>query len=421
MSNRSEYFTGILSNGFKISNYGLATDKFGRFKDETLDYIDRNGRDKLYHKFYFSSHKQIIAYLQSKQSNIQATLKNSGYLVESIHIEQNWRLVLNLGQATAYNNGFLLHPVYGIPYLSESAIKGMVRTYVIESKYAFDEKKALENDEFRALFGSRNSKDNTNEQQGLVHFAPAYPTNSTNDGQGKEFTIEADIINSLNKDYYGDDKEYPTEENKGNPLKFITLKNAEFKPYVYVKPNAYLNEEKAKDLLDKMIAYIKEAFEIKGIGAKTNKGYGRLLINRESQLKSEELRKINLRKEEQNSLREKTLKEIKSKKEQRIKILRDKGLSYLTEEATGFKTQLTGLSYQVEEYKSLLNIEVITKEEDIEAIKRWFEKFMAVKGKGTMNKKKKFINNSNYKIEIASWIGLKETDKLYSKYINILK
>lgn len=281
-----------LQSLFSISNYGLGLNKFGRFNKNKLDYIDYNGQDNLYHKFVFKDHWDIIAYTQKKQKDLRTELK-CYFTVDGISVQQDWRLVLNLGETTAYNNGFLLHTIYGIPYLSDTAIKGMVRTYVIENYFDFKEDIALKNEVFIDLFGTANKQDsdvgeqeNDKVQQGLIKFAQAFPMNTIND----PYTIEADIINNHNEDYYADDNtvNYPSDSTAPIPIKYITLKKAIFEPYFYIakqhETKKIVNSEdefskalEGKTLLEAMHQLMLGAFKVKGIGAKTNIGYGRLL------------------------------------------------------------------------------------------------------------------------------------------------
>ena len=194
-----EYLKPLYQDSRTI-NYGLKNDKIPCFNDDKFLYT-RNG-DRLVHPFNTNSYRDILDYTLQKQNNIKESLESAGYLVKTIDIKQTWRLVLNLGEKNAYENGFLLHPVYGVPYLSESAIKGMVRTYVIENYYDFDEDSALKCPDFQILFGEESFKSDelTKGNIGLIHFHPAFLTE-------RNFEITADVITNLNENYYNKDND----------------------------------------------------------------------------------------------------------------------------------------------------------------------------------------------------------------------
>jgi len=278
---------------FEISNYGLAIDKFSRFTGKTLDYIAYNGGDNLYHRFdkiIGNQDKSILKYAQAKQKKRIKKLE-SKYDVGQIEIQQNWRLALHLGSATAFNNGFLLHPVYGIPYLSDTAIKGMLRSYVVENYFDFDEDKALKSRLFVCIFGEGNDQDKSIGKQGKVTFLPAFPTN-------EDFSVEADVMNPHNSNYYGSNNKYPTDTENPTPIKFITLKKAVFQPAFFIKKGseacfsdtiAFDKAFNGKTLMETVSELMLKAFELKGIGAKTNKAYGRLFPKEKLEKKKQEM------------------------------------------------------------------------------------------------------------------------------------
>lgn len=274
---------GTRSWGIHCSNYGLALDKFGRNICEKLDYVSAAGQDTLQfnHKEKFSVGLKIAA---DKFKQIINFYHGDGII--QVSLSQNWRMVLNLGATTAYNNGFLLHKIYGVPYLPGQAIKGVLRHYVITTYFESDEKKAWRNSSFRTLFGNEEVEDKDEDgnikvikpTQGKAIFFDVFPANDS-------FYIEADIMNPHNTKYYEPSNlsQYPNDTTNPVPIKFLTLMNASFNLTVFVPES--MQQEKIefteskqwntpKEALEELL---KEAMWLQGIGAKTNLGYGRLL------------------------------------------------------------------------------------------------------------------------------------------------
>ena len=282
-----EQTRGTKSWDINCSNYSLALDKFGRNVGSKFDYISHSGQNNLQFnpKGRFEE-GYVLAKVKQKQLVAHYDDRNKGIMVQ-VQLIQNWRMVLNLGATTAYNNGFLLHKIYGVPYLPGQAIKGVLRHYVIATYFESNEKKAWQNESYRLLFGNEevesDEKDGDEKNkvirasQGKAIFFDVFPTNDN-------FTIEADIMNPHNTKYYEPSNlsQYPNDTTNPVPIKFLTLKDASFNITVFV-PKEY--KEKKIDFPDSnewnspqnaLKQLLSEAMEFQGIGAKTNLGYGRL-------------------------------------------------------------------------------------------------------------------------------------------------
>jgi CRISPR-associated protein Cmr6 len=173
-----------------------------------------------------------------------------------------------------------LHHIYGIPYIPESAIKGVTRhwavlrlaeEYVKKGKNieeaieavskALEEGKELEElkeinlnpeitfQDLIKIFG-------TQKEEGKVIFFDAYPDES--------IELKIDIMNPHYPDYYGGDKP-PADWQNPVPIKFLTVEKAKFLFYL---------ASRDKDLLTKAENLLKDALKNYGIGAKTSLGYG---------------------------------------------------------------------------------------------------------------------------------------------------
>lgn len=306
-------------------NYGLLVEKFPYFNTDKFDYIKNTRKgDELNYSFSATDHSAILAFANEKQAATVKKLKAQKKKIISLFLEQNYRMVLNIGEENGYNNGFLFHHLYGIPYLNESAQKGIFRTYIVEKYFKDDEDAALNDSVFQFLFGKKNNNEKDIALQGNLRFLNAFPTN-------ENFKIEADIMNNHNTDYYG--KGYAvSDKDKKTPIKFITLKNAKFKPVIYLdnlhlfqlddSECPYAGKIKNTDIQTFIEEEYYEAYRYKGIGAKTNVGYGRLKINEEGkEAHKKEMEKAEELNESINSLLEKceNFNDIQTKIGNRIK------------------------------------------------------------------------------------------------------
>ena len=173
----------------------------------------------------------------------------------------DWRLIVGLGSEHVQETSMTFHHIYGIPYIPGSAVKGVLRHWWLNDGFAdnngnIDEKKALKDANFIAVFGSE-------EQKGEVQFLDAYP---------EEVHFATDIMNPHYSKYY-DGKEPPTDHQNPVPIPFLTVEKTTFR-FVFLAKDEKLFDNKFKELF-------KKALELKGIGAKTSVGYGYFRIGDE--------------------------------------------------------------------------------------------------------------------------------------------
>lgn len=152
-----------------------------------------------------------------------------------------------------------LHPLYGVPYLPASGIKGVIRNAWIQEKADGSEEKALMDEQFRKLFGAGGNSELG--QKGDLVFFDAFPeVNSSK--------VVYDVITPHYKDYYNNEgKNPPTDDQNPNPLQFPIIKDGSFKIVI-----GQISQEKNE--LKEIETIIKLAFERFGVGAKTSIGYG---------------------------------------------------------------------------------------------------------------------------------------------------
>ena len=228
----------------KIDNFHLKLNRYAQF-DEGLD---RFAFDESIEEFDFSDYKDI---LQIDKEIIEKLNLN----LYECSLKVDYRLKIGAEQSI-YETSLRLHHIYGIPYIPASAIKGVVRSYIIIEKFDSKEEEALKDSEFIDIFGSQ-------EQEGRVIFFDAFPITKP--------TIKVDIMNPHYGHYYNEGKA-PTDDKNPIPINFLTVENTEFQFFIASKEN--LESFKIKD--KSIEKWFKEALQNHGIGGKSAVGYGYL-------------------------------------------------------------------------------------------------------------------------------------------------
>ncbi|MFN4298823.1 MAG: type III-B CRISPR module RAMP protein Cmr6 [Thermaurantimonas sp.] len=292
------------STNFKIENRILKKRgqdcqvAFGDNKDDAV---------KKYYQNFIARHHHNA--LQLTGGNLLPKSYDSNQKNE-LQFQPDWRLVVGLGSGSVFETSITLHHIYGFPYIPASAVKGVLRSYLIttlqgnkadseallfhHSKEMCDifgcgeetiyeengQKKRMTTyykrcyNEDRQKFGKDTSKyryPETTEKTGDVIFFDAYPTHSP---QG---CIKADIMNPHYPEYYGGNKP-PADWQSPVPIIFLTVENLTFQ-FMVGLPKGVENQHiklgnKSDDMLTVVSDYLKEALTQRGIGAKTAVGYG---------------------------------------------------------------------------------------------------------------------------------------------------
>lgn len=162
----------------------------------------------------------------------------------------DWRMVTGMGEASVYETNMTLHPIYGVPYIPASSIKGILRHYLNE----FDEGKEL----IEQVFGKNDEESRTGKPvRGQYIFFDAFPT--------KAPRIELDVMTPHYPKYYSEGQP-PADWQSPNPIHFLTVGQGTPFRFLIGLPN--------NELQSKLDAWLKEALKSRGLGAKTAVGYG---------------------------------------------------------------------------------------------------------------------------------------------------
>lgn len=151
-----------------------------------------------------------------------------------------------------------LHPLFGIPYIPASVIKGTLRGVWVMEQYGGNVEKAEADDDFIALFDGKR-KDGKSFEGKLVFF-DIFP---------EKFTIKLDIQTLHHEKYYNKSYRQPTDDQTAIPIRFACLKDSVF-PVFIASGDKDVRNHWHNDIDD----MVRCMFTQYGIGAKTALGYG---------------------------------------------------------------------------------------------------------------------------------------------------
>lgn len=197
---------------------------------------------------------------REKQQNLIGTLEGQFKIYQL-----DGHFVTGMGNSHPIENGFSWHHTLGVPYLSGSQVKGLLRA-IIEQFYPEDETKE---EIMLKWFGSK-SKNAQENQVGELIFFDALPT--------KKPELSVDIMTPHMGDWYAeggkitnietDSDKIPADWHDPTPIPFLAVKNAGFLfSIAKCRPDSDINIDKVFEFLDKALTHL-------GAGAKTQTGYG---------------------------------------------------------------------------------------------------------------------------------------------------
>ena len=259
-----------------IDNFALKLNKAARFEEEKFKLFKTN-RGKIKYQIKANISKELIENIS--KAHYGSIKKLNLKLSNELLLRPDWRLIVGLGNESVYETSMTLHHIYGVPYIPGSAIKGVVRSYIITELFGKNEngdldlkhaeQRAFQDQGFCDIFGAPKNSFYKKSIQGSVIFFDALPIEPPK--------IEPDVMNVHYPDYYGGNKP-PTDYQNPNPIYFLTVKETPFKFILGIKERNNTPIQKGKfegrKPLDVAFEYLKKALSEHGIGAKTAVGYG---------------------------------------------------------------------------------------------------------------------------------------------------
>lgn len=162
-------------------------------------------------------------------------------------------VVCGMGERTPGENGLTLHPVYGVPYLPGTSLKGILRAWVLGQ--AWGEEWANDGRWFRELFGAGGHEG----AAGVIDVMDALPVS------GSAPLLAVDVLTPHHGNYYRG-AGAPLGWENPVPVHFLVA-NAGVTYRVVV--------EGAAGWVEKAAEWLALALAERGVGAKTRAGYGR--------------------------------------------------------------------------------------------------------------------------------------------------
>lgn len=207
--------------------------------------------------------------------------------VKRLDLTSAWRLVAGLSGGGAMENAAMtLHPIYGVPIIPGSSLKGLARAYAVTCWLPEQPDKAAAWEQTLRVFGNMSSAPwvrdlarktherfnletlpDTDDAAGAVVFHDAWPH-----GVPK---IEVDIVNNHHKPYYQDLKEFPADWQSPEPSYFAAVApDTKFSFAVSLRHSCI---QRGGELLDLAALWLQRGLADLGAGAKTAAGYGHFL------------------------------------------------------------------------------------------------------------------------------------------------
>lgn len=178
---------------------------------------------------------------------------------QAIVLKTTSRFATGLGREHPIENGFVWHPVLGVPYLPGSSVKGLVRAWATTWAEPKPDLAACQR-----IFGAQNTV-------GTVLFLDALPVAPTQ--------LKADVMTPHYGDYY-QGKSPPADWLSPTPIPFLTVAPGQLFQFALAPaaPDAGADCETA-------IQWLTKALEQLGAGAKTAVGYGRFAHDKTAETK----------------------------------------------------------------------------------------------------------------------------------------
>jgi CRISPR-associated protein Cmr6 len=206
--------------------------------------------------------QQALEHLRARQIDGLRRLATHNHVFCGVS-QVDWRLIIGIGGEHVQETGMTLDHIYGIPVIPESAIKGVVRSWIIGELFGGDEELAMreirddDSDELKQNKGDFLDVFGSQEQAGKVQFLTAYPN-------GNSVAFATDIMNPHFPRYYAGSSP-PTDDQDPIPVNFLTVTDTEYR-FVFVT--------KVERLVELVSGWLGDAIQNKGLGAKSAVGYG---------------------------------------------------------------------------------------------------------------------------------------------------
>lgn len=265
------------------ANTGLWFERFfNQFNQDATEILESKkindeltqGKNFWLQQFKSAGNTDALQAAAQQQMNLVKQLKGKHKFFNT-----QWHFVTGTGYPHPVENGLLWHPVYGVPYLSGAAVKGLVRAWVEEWEFADikdeSDRESKKRERLLAWFGSdyKLPKDQQQPvQTGDLIFFDALPV--------KSVRLVTDIMTPHQDEWYSDGgnikdvvtehKKIPADWHDPNPIPFLVVDKATSYLFSIAPRHAQVTEA----TMNEVIECLTQALEWLGAGAKTATGYG---------------------------------------------------------------------------------------------------------------------------------------------------
>jgi len=177
------------------------------------------------------------------------------------------RLVIGQGVSSVLETHLSTHPVYGVPFIPGSALKGLAAHYC-HNRLGQNPTFRMNGSSYNVLFGNQ-------EKAGMIHYCDAFPTPET-----VADALHLDILTPHHQKYNqlrtndlanGQNAPSPRDDDSPVPVPFLTVK-AKFRVLLTCESD----QPEADEWLEIAKTIVTKAAEQEGLGGKTNSGYGQM-------------------------------------------------------------------------------------------------------------------------------------------------
>ena len=215
----------------------------------------------------------LLQAAQQRRAAAVARLVARGTTCHELRVRPVWRLAVGLGEETPSETGLRLHGTYGVPVLPGSALKGTARAHARDRQPDDADSDYETGAEDYAGYGSatfgNEPGDTGHAAAGAVVFLDALPE-ALRSPRG---AVAVDVVNPHVSGYYRTGGQTPPAEYlQPVPVQFLAVTaEVAFRVHVLGRgPDA----DTAEIAADQACGWLRAALAKRGLGAKTNAGYG---------------------------------------------------------------------------------------------------------------------------------------------------
>lgn len=240
------------------------------FQQKSLDKKDNERMNPLQGKINLSQAARDLLDGLLEQREACLSQLSPSHEVAILRAALEARLVHGMGGAHVRETSITLHPLYGIPYIPASSLKGTVRGWVLQAFFCGQEKKLNEGAALSPelqqvrnicidLFGNQ-------ERSGALQFYDAFFDRSV--------TMVPDVLTVHFPKYYGG-TQAAGDDQSPNPVSFYAVQNGQLEIILSLSSGrSALSSLTASELISLAIAWTGKALLEQGVGSKRSAGYG---------------------------------------------------------------------------------------------------------------------------------------------------